>query len=121
MRYAVKVLNYTTAALDPGPLKRLSVDECVVCAQVRQRVLQVAEHGGEIRGGAWQIAEVSPLSGSSDDLRQVNAVVLFGPQHVDEGIDGKTRRFKGGTAVFTFDLKNTNGDWQLLTIRGDSS
>lgn len=65
VRYYIKVLNYSWAALQSRSLKDTSADGCDVCGLISRRVDAIKSRGGYQIGGEWSPKRIYRLPGQS--------------------------------------------------------
>lgn len=107
----VDTLNSATETGETEELRSLAAPGCTACEDFAKRLDTIYGAGGRVVSDDWEIENVVPEGGATDD--SVGLLVTFAvpPQKVYASEDAKAQKYKGGDQGLRMQLAREDGDW----------
>lgn len=112
----VDTLNQATETGDTEELRSLAAPDCETCEVFPAKLEEIYAEGGSIETEDWEIVEMVPEAGSSDDAATVLVTVQIPPQSVVASEGAEPTEVEGGRQAFRMVMERTDGDWFLQEI-----
>lgn len=112
----VDTVNRATETGETEELRSLAAPDCETCEVFPARLEQIYEAGGSIETEEWDIVEMVPEAGATDDAAAVLVTVQIPPQTVIESEGAEPTEVEGGRQAFRMVMERTDGDWFLQDV-----
>ncbi|QIK66617.1 hypothetical protein G7072_09915 [Nocardioides sp. HDW12B] len=117
VRYAVDVLNYTSASLDTEPLRALSASGCKSCEAISGAVDELRSAGGRLEDGLWSIRDLGVVGPVNPELTRVQVLVETQRQRVIDSAGAEPRETAAESVLYDFTVTSVKvRDWRLNEI-----
>lgn len=114
--YWVDTVNRATETGDTTQLASLADPSCTTCAEFTKRLDSIYEAGGSVETEDWEIVEMVPEGGATEDRATILVRVEIPPQEVVESEGAEPSPVPGGTQSFRITMERTEGDWLIQEI-----
>lgn len=114
VQFWFQTLEESWATMNSAPLRALSGDECLTCANFADTIDNIASEGGRLEGGDTTVSNAQPSALLTDGSSVVNALVSFAQQTVVNA-DG-SREVLGAeqsNATLIFTLAWNDSEWEM--------
>lgn len=114
--YWVEQINSATDTGKTKELASLGLKSCAACADFPRQLDEIYDAGGRVESEDWEIKDIVPEAGATDEQVGMLITVAVPPQQVYTTADAEPQEFPGGDQRFRMIVVRTDDHWMIQEL-----